>query len=396
MLTPSVLLISLESNSDNLFPEVKIYNSGKMKQINIEPADKFDYSRITEIVENKINVNRWNDLDILYGFEITGRLEEGERFSKDQIECFDLEMSGLVINRIYLQNNIVDVKVEHGHYSIVVKFDKIFYNSNFLPIVSLLFNNIKININGILPRNHECYLHCSTVVNSIRTSLITANSFSILTRDFHKYNIVSGNKMKIVRRSFNNSIISRTNFINSLYFKFNKDIRNTLNNIVIKTGDERVITTLSYNDLIFLNSNEFIVEKFFYKTFLYNNIIIEFNTTEHFVNTHCEMIATNYNLLLINSGVCHKKYVISELSIIGFEQFIEISTEMYEEKVLPKNDFICAISHEEFTVNEERIISGCCFSSYKTNFINEWFKNKEDKSCPVCRSISNIWYVKKF
>jgi hypothetical protein len=83
--------------------------------------------------------------------------------------------------------------------------------------------------------------------------------------------------------------MSRTNFINSLYFKFDKNIRDILRSITIKTGDEKIITILSNNDLQFLNSNEFIMEKFHYKTFLYNSIILEFEMTENFDKTSFEL-----------------------------------------------------------------------------------------------------------
>jgi hypothetical protein len=74
------------------------------------------------------------------------------------------------------------------------------------------------------------------------------------------------------------------------------------------------------------------------------------------------------------------------------DEFIEISNELYEEKVVPKNDLICGISQEEFEENEERIISGCCFSSYKRAAVIDWFNIKRKKVCPNCRNEDGVWY----
>lgn len=91
-----------------------------------------------------------------------------------------------------------------------------------------------------------------------------------------KYNgYITGNKL-FINNGDGMDLMSRTNFINSLYFKFDKNIRDILRSITIKTG------------------------------------------------------------------------------------FIEISNELYEEKVVPKG-----ISQEEFEENEEQIISGCYFQVIK-------------------------------
>jgi hypothetical protein len=68
---------------------------------------------------------------------------------------------------------------------------------------------------------------------------------------------------------------------------------------------------------------------------------------------------------------------------------------LYEEKVVPKNDLICGITQEEFEENEERIISGCCFSSYKRNSVVDWFNIKKKKVCPNCRNENGVWYFEK-
>jgi hypothetical protein len=227
---------------------------------------------------------------------------------------------------------------------------------------------------------------------------IATMKHNILMKECIKYNgEITGYEL-FINNDDVMDLMSRTNFINSLYFKFDKNIRDILRSITIKTGDEKIITILSNNDLQFLNSNEFIMEKFHYKTFLYNSIILEFEMTENFDKTSFELITTNYNSLIIQSGMGGKRFAGFQREItcsFQEDEFIEISNHLYEEKVVPKNDLICGITQEEFEENEERIISGCCFSSYKRNSVVDWFNIKKKKVCPNCRNENGVWYFEK-
>ena len=70
----------------------------------------------------------------------------------------------------------------------------------------------------------------------------------------------------------------------------------------------------------------------------------------------------------------------------------KIPDNIHQEKVVPKNDLICAISQTEFKNNEMRIISGCCFSSFKKKTIEMWFYSKNKKICPYCREEDSVWW----
>lgn len=386
----------VEDASESVFPEVKYHLDNRIKKYNFKSGQIVNFTQVTDINENKIEVPR--NMDILCGIEITGNLQVGEQMyekPEDQVKSINLHIGGQEIMKIYLQNKMCDIIVKDNSYSIVIKMDKLFYNVGFLPIQCLMFNNIHFIINGI-SQNYQCFLHCAHLYANIRKEIFQS-CHHILFKDTNKY---SGEipKNKIYIKCNDNRLMNTTNFINSLYFKFDKNICDILNYIIIKTGDERLITVVSNNDLKYLSPNEFIIERFHYKTFLYNNIILEFDMKKQINNTCFELITTNYNSLIIMNGVGAKKFTkfpITQVGVLKQNYFIEMSEKMYKEKVLPKNDLCCVISYEEFLENEERIISGCCFSSYKKNEITQWFNYKQIKICPYCKNKNGIWYIKK-
>ncbi len=394
--TTAILELLNEQSSSRIFPEVRNYLQGKIQKFIFDPAQKADFTQKVEVSGSHIHIPR--NMDILYGMEITGCLQIGDvLYDKPEeiIKSIDLVIGGQNIATFYLQNKMCDISVRDNCFSITIKFDKLFYNQEFLPIVGLVYHDIKMVING-LHQDYQCFLHCG-IIQEQRQEIATMKH-NILMKECIKYNSeITGNKLFINNENWMD-LMSRTNFINSLYFKFDKNIRDILRSITIKTGGEKIITILSNNELQFLNSNEFIMEKFHYKTFLYNSIILEFEMTENFDKTSFELITTNYNCLIIQSGMGGRRFAGFRREItcsFQEDEFIEISNELYEEKVVPKNDLICGISQEEFEENEERIISGCCFSSYKRNAVMDWFNIKRKKVCPNCRNENGVWYFVK-
>ena len=157
------------------------------------------------------------------------------------------------------------------------------------------------------------------------------------------------------------------------------------------------ITVIPYSKINFINDYEFIIDDFHYKTFLYRDIIIKFGM--NFTNSNYTIITTNYNQLNIFNGRSQKVYdslVRTIHSNDSADEFEEIDNNLYNEKVVQKNDVICAITHEEFTNNETRIICGYCYSSFMKNAIRNWFSSKHVKICPYCRTETNKWYRKTF
>ena len=74
----------------------------------------------------------------------------------------------------------------------------------------------------------------------------------------------------------------------------------------------------------------------------------------------------------------------------------ETNVDLFNEKVVIKNDCICAITREEFKNNETRIICSYCYSSFTKNAIKNWFSSKHIKICPYCRTETNKWYINTF
>jgi len=393
MNTEASLLLLTETASSWHFSQVKKHIKGDLPKIwNIKSSNKIDFTQKVDVMGSQIHIPR--NMDILYGMEIVFN-------PQDIIKSIDLVIGGQNITTFYIQNKMCELSIRGNFLSVIIKFDKVFYNQEFLPIVCLQYHDVKMVINGI-QQEYECFLHCANLDihgrQQIETELLYITDNTILMKDSIKYNdVISGNKLYIDNGDGTNEM-SRTNFINSLYFKFDKNIRDILKSITIKTGDENIITVLSNYDLNFLSPNEFIMERFHYKTFLFNHIILEFNMTENFNKVRFELITTNYNSLMIHSGMAGKRFAGFDREIycsLQEDDITEIPNELYEEKVVPKNDLICGISQEDFEEDEERIISGCCFSSFKRNAVVDWFNIKRKKVCPNCRNEDGVWYFAK-
>ena len=120
-----------------------------------------------------------------------------------------------------------------------------------------------------------------------------------------------------------------------------------------------------------------------------------------FENSHYTIITTNYNQLNIFNGRCEKVFNDLFRNIYIYDndddnEFKEINFDLFNEKVVVKNDNICVITHEEFKNNETRIICSCCYSSFTKNAIKKWFYSKHMRICPYCRTETNKWYKKTY
>ena len=105
------------------------------------------------------------------------------------------------------------------------------------------------------------------------------------------------------------------------------------------------------------------------------------------------MITTNYNILSIENGLGEKVFKDLSRTILGNKLFgyDKIPDNIYQEKVVPKADLICAISHTEFEKEEIRIICAACFSSFRREAIEMWFHSKQKRICPCCREEDGEW-----
>jgi hypothetical protein len=183
--------------------------------------------------------------------------------------------------------------------------------------------------------------------------------------------------------------------ISSLYFKFDVNIRSRLKHIELKTGKDQTITMIPLSQIQFIGDYEFIIDKFYYKTFLFNTVIIEFEMTQPFNDARFSLITTNYNVFVIGNGFSSGKEFNNlgrTVRAVEIEEFERILDALYEEKVVPREDCVCGITHEEFDDGDMRVICGGCFSSFRREAIEMWFNSKNKRLCPCCREEDGAWW----
>ena len=414
---PNIELL-LENNSNTDFPLVNQYINGNLSSIfnpervstNFTPQrvsltenDKVNFIKKVDTVDNSFEIP--TNIDLLHSIEITGSLYRPILLSHShhtrlneiyhKIKSIDIEIGGILITKIYLENKICEIHTNNYFFTIHINLKELFYNYDFLPIISLVFNNVKITINSF-SSIFDCYVAGSIISSPIRNSLI-GTKFEILYKNFIKYDgIINGNKLNF--NYIGDEEISSTNIISSIYFKFESNVRDNLKYILLNKNNVN-ITVVPPSKINFINDYEFIIDQFHYKTFLFRDIVIEFGM--FFTNSHYTIITTNYNQLNIFNGRCEKGFDDFSRKIYNYDnnddnEFEEIDIDLFNEKVLVKNDNICTITHEEFKNNEIIIICSCCYSSFTKNAIKNWFYSKHMRNCPYCRSETNKWYKKTF
>jgi hypothetical protein len=399
---PNIELI-LENKSNTTFTLVNNYINNYVdtdKNISFIKNEKVNFIKKLEHNENNY-YKIIRNIDLINCIEITGPLNGPNYLSSNhssrlndiyqKIKYIDFEIGDKLITRIYLENKICEIITNNYFFTIHINLKELFYNYDFLPLLSLVYNEVVFKINSYYT-NYDVYLGGSIISLPIRSSLIETR-FEILYKDFIKYDgVINGNRLCC--NSFDSENISSHNLISSLYFKFYINVRDYMRYISINTTTNN-ITVIPYSKINFINDYEFILDEFHYKTFLFRDIVIEFGMI--FVNSKYTIITTNYNQLNIFNGIAHKVYDNLARTIYNYDnadEFEEIDNNLYNEKVLVKKDIICAITHEEFLNNETRIICGYCYSSFMKNAIRGWFCSKNIKICPYCRTETNKWYKK--
>jgi len=377
------LVFFADTTSDDFFPQVKNFVDGKIKKTKILHSEQIVYKKKVEL-NNNFCIPITKNCDFICGLEILGICENVDEY----ITSVELIIGNNNIFTFYLSECYV--MENNGKFLIKIDFDKIFLNYSFLPILAIQFHNIyfKINGSGLGDLDLKCLLVEGLLENELRKNGVKLRH-EILFNHYEQYNIVmNGSKIYI---NFGTHILSRINFIKSLKFQFENPVN--FNTITIY-GNEQPITVQTRSDLTLIK-NGFIMDNFHYKTFLYNKIILEFD--ENIMNNNMTLTTTNFNLLIIDSGLAALRFtgLKREISVsVSFLEYINIPDNLYLEKVEPRGDSICGISHAIFEENEERIICGHCFSSYKRNIIEEWFKIKGAKICPYSRCEIGLWYKK--
>ena len=280
------LLLLLETNSSQVFPMVSRYLNNELAPTSIKEREKSNFIMKIDMVNNCFEVPR--TMDILSAIEITGAFTEPALLSTTRatrlseiyarIKSIDIEIGGEIITRVYLTNEIAEISTNQHFFTIHIAMNKILHNYEYIPVVALRYHSIKIHVREFLQSSpYDCYLLGAVLDTDIRQTFLR-DSMTLLFKDFNKYDgKISGNKMKV---SYDNGDgLSATNMISALYFKFDVNIRSRLKHIALKTGKDQTITMIPLSQIQFIGDYEFIIDKFYYKTFLFNTVVIEFEMT---------------------------------------------------------------------------------------------------------------------
>jgi len=375
------LVLLSENSSDLVFPQVKDFIDGKIKKIKFLKSDQLVYKRKCNIDQQYIiKIDRSSD--VIYGLELTGQCND----VIEHINNIELVIGEQIVSVFYLSE--LYVSENNGIFLIKIDFDRLFLNYNFLPLIGLMYHAVYFRVNGVNMENLNLngYLVEGLLDNDLRLNCMEMRH-DILMKHYERYEMeLRGNRIYI---NYGYGLLSRENFIKLLKFQFDRAVDF---NLITIYGNNSILTVLTKNDLTFIG-NGFIMEKFYYETFLYNNIIIEFDKK---IEGKLTLTTINYNLLVIQSGISGLNYIGLRREITGDNIDIKyriISEEMYRNKVLPKGDEICAISHEELE-GSDIVICGECYTSYRRESIEEWFVRSGEKFCPYGRCGDQIWYKK--
>lgn len=232
------------------------------------------YKKKVNIINNEIIILR--ESDAIYSLEIFA----------NKLDKIELIIGPQIINTFYNIKNKDSIWI--------IEFKDLFCNCDFIPIISLQYRDIKFRFYG--ENIDECYVEHALFSNQFRKYLST-NTLDYLLKQQKQYNVkMNDDKINIVNSKsikISNDFISCLSF---LRFKFerNYDIRK-IN--IYAYGN--LLTTFTKNDFIVISEKEFIIENFYYKIFLYNDIIIEFDQTikeDIVLTTNC------FNVLRIHSS----------------------------------------------------------------------------------------------
>jgi len=372
---------------------VSQYLNKEICPIFLKEEDRSFFIKKIEMENNYYEVPK--TMDIVSAIEITGKFENRTSITDvyNKIKWIEIEIGGEIITRVHLKNDICEIMSNDYFYTIHIPFDKIFYNIGYIPVYALKYQEVRIHIiQAYGQHEYDFYMLGAILKPSIRENYFQ-NKTEILFKEFIRYDsTIHGNQLKIVNESGRG--MNSTNIVSSLYFDFTVNIRSRLKYIELKTGNNRSITIIPLSQIRFINDYQFIIDKFYYKIFLYNKVIIEFGLTYPFFKINFFMITTNYNILVIENGDSEKVFsnlsrILSGDNTFGYDK---IPDDIYQEKVVPRADSICAISHTEFEEGEERIICGVCFSSFRKESIEMWFQSKNKNECPCCREDNSEWW----
>ena len=330
---------------------------------------------IIEVVNNKIIIPR--KYDIVYSLEIKA----------DQIDKANLLIGGIIINIFnHLEKN------ENGFWEI--NFGDVFLEIKGIMMFLIYAHQVELKLEG--QNIEKAYMKGGYLTKEIKTKIFeTSRDYLISQENCYENLEINGDTINILGSW--STDISYDNIISELIFDFEEEI--DFDEIFVYdtrlfTDERGLITIFNKNDIKFISKKKFIIKDFNYKIFIFEKIKIQFD--KH-IKSKFKLTTKNYNILRCIKGIAGIKFDNTVLrrniitALIFSNGFVDIPEQLYLEKVVPKKDNICSISHEVFEENEKRIICGVCFTSYKENNLQMWFQTSNKRHCPYGRCIG-IWY----
>jgi len=179
---PNIELI-LENKSNTNFSLLNNYINNYVdtdKNISFTKNDKVNFIKKLEHNENNY-YNIIRNIDIINYIEITGPLNEPNYLSSNhntrlndiyqKIKYIDFEIGDQLITRIYLENKICEIITNNYFFTIHINLKELFYNYDFLPLLSLVYNDVVFKISSNY-NNYDVYLGGSIISSPIRKSII--------------------------------------------------------------------------------------------------------------------------------------------------------------------------------------------------------------------------------
>lgn len=383
----------LEQYKGFLSPECSCFNQDHIDFMNFKTNDYkkffeqntfFRNKTCINIVNNEITLS--NKYDIVFGLEIKAT----------SLERVELVIGGTRVYTYYFIN-----QDENGFW--IINFKDFLVEAGCLCTCAIYAHAVKLKIYG--ENIEKAFVKTGFIIdeNQRQKFIEQAESRDFLVNNVYNYD-VDMNGDSFIISSLNSPYTLGLSSFNT----------NTTSEIIMDFGesnidfdeislyhnyffeDERgLITIINKNDIDNIGNGKFVLKNFDYRIFLFDKIKVQFNKS---ICSKLTLIFKIYNLLMIRQGFTGLKYapdnnkqIITNITFSSI--YSEISSELYLKKVVPKNDKICSISHEEFLEDEKRFICGQCFASFKEEPLKLWFETSNKKICPYSRCIYK-WYVK--
>jgi hypothetical protein len=282
-----------------LLPLIQDYIEGKMETLTINNLRTTKYKEKNKIINNTIKIQR--DTDILYGMTLI--LE-----TKEIIDYIEFIINSEIICKIY------PIECDEYENTLIINFDKIFLNYNFLPLIILncdiefhIVSKDNINLSDII----QCYLTKGFLCDDDRITIANLEHKIIFIDNYMYKGKMNGSSINIFTDKYGGNYMSYSDIIALDNYSYVKQVRLKFNEAIDFSkidilSDACQITTIFRSELKKVSDREYIMDNFFYKLFMLNTIILRFDTI---INTEVNLVISKYNCLHMSNKRCGKVYI---------------------------------------------------------------------------------------